>query len=1187
MRNLRKACAVFMTGLFCWLPVLQPVALYADTVVYDAQATDAVDADAVENSDTGDEASAEQATVDQGDAAANAADVESANATFADDVAVDGDAASGEQSAAPQNEAATTSLSSDEAPAETGEEATDNAAAVGPSEDMPNSWRYDNGTLRADVDPGISLFSMDALPEGATAQGIDVSQWNGTIDWAQVKSAGIDFAILRIGYGSSGVDSRFAANVKGCQDNDIPFGVYVYCYAWNAASARSEAEGTLTRLRSAGVSSSDLSLPVYYDMENEYRPQSEDGTDNTSDPRFGDPAGVDGQNQYRFIEGGAQTFAEMATAFASVLQDSGYGVGIYANLNWWNNYLTDPVFSQWDRWVAQYNTACSYEGEYSAWQHTATGSVPGITGAVDMNWWYGDTPWVAEGDVAYRAHVADIGWQDWVADAETAGTVGRRKSMEALELKLDETGYSGDIEANAHVSDIGWQGWKSQEFVGTTGESKQMEAIEIRLTGELSDHYDVYYCVHSAEVGWLAWAKNGEPAGTQGHGYGMQAIKVKLVEKGADAPDPVDGASGEAFVSDDLAVTYQAHVSDIGWQGNVKNGAVAGTTGQSRSIEALNVSLANQLPGQEGDIQINAHVQDEGWRGYTFDTAGTVGEHRHIEAVQIQLTENMAEQYDVYYRVHAANIGWMAWAKNGEQAGTQGYGYGMEAIQVVLVAKGGNAPSLSPDGVTSDAFRRKPVDVSYQAHVANIGWQGSVDGGQTAGTTGRSLAVEALRVSLTNQVLSGSVQVNAHVADIGWQNRWTGEGGTTGQSRSIQAIQVRLTGEMADNYDIYYRVHSSGYGWLDWAKNGATAGTTGLSCPVEAVQMRLVSKGGNAPGSTSTPYISAPTLSYRAHSANVGWGSTVTSGMAGTMGRSLQMEAFSIAYESDSVTGGVSYRAHVQDIGWQGAVSNGATAGTTGRGKQIEAIQISLTGNAANRFDIYYRVYIEDFGWLGWAKNGVTAGTTSCGLRVEAFEVAVRAKGASAPGSTGNSSYSSLQSLPYIGFQNPSRYPQVSHRTVRLPSYCTGEFTYVSPSRISYKATRNECVNAFITRAYDYLGTQYIEPYSTAPGGAVDCSGLVLQCLYATGMDMGWYNPYNHRWLPSQTYNSMNWYRNNTFMPVSTSSLQRGDVVYYNGHIAIYLGNGQIIDSWPRQGVSVRSLSSRGTVIGAARPYVG
>ena len=173
-----------------------------------------------------------------------------------------------------------------------------------------------------------------------------------------------------------------------------------------------------------------------------------------------------------------------------------------------------------------------------------------------------------------------------------------------------------------------------------------------------------------------------------------------------------------------------------------------------------------------------------------------------------------------------------------------------------------------------------------------------------------------------------------------------------------------------------------------------------------------------------------------------------------------------------------------------------------------------------------------------------------------------------------------------VGWQNPSQYPQVSSWTVQLPSYCTGYFTYVTPSRISVEATREDCVNAFIQRAYEYIGTQYIEPWSTAPGGAVDCSGFVLQRLYATGMDMGVYNPYNHRWDPSQTYNSMNWYRSNIFMPVSTSSIQRGDVIYYRGHIAIALGGGLMIDSWPHQGVGIHPSSARGNVIGAARPFI-
>lgn len=119
-----------------------------------------------------------------------------------------------------------------------------------------------------------------------------------------------------------------------------------------------------------------------------------------------------------------------------------------------------------------------------------------------------------------------------------------------------------------------------------------------------------------------------------------------------------------------------------------------------------------------------------------------------------------------------------------------------------------------------------------------------------------------------------------------------------------------------------------------------------------------------------------------------------------------------------------------------------------------------------------------------------------------------------------------------------------------------------------------------------YVGTRYIEPYSTAPGGAVVWSGFLLQRLYATDMDMGIYSPYNHRWLAWQTYNSMNWYNSGTFLPVSVYSMQRGDVIYYRGHIAIYLGDGRMIDSWPRQGVGVHGVYECGNPIGAARPFV-
>lgn len=1184
MKYLRKACAVFMTGLFCWLPVLQPVSLYAETVVYDAQATGA------DNGTTEEDATAVDVAADDASSAADeqSAPDESAGGAEAADQQLDADdqadqnADQQEATQEPQDQGVST-LSLEDEPASASESA-DASGSVGPTEDAPNSWRYDNGTLRTDVDPGISLFSMDALPEDATAQGIDVSQWNGTIDWAKVKAAGIDFAILRVGYGDTAVDTQFANNVRGCKANGIPFGVYVYCYAWDAASARSEANGTVTRLRNAGVSASDLSLPVYYDMENERR-----GTTI--------PSGVDGNNQYHDIQGGPATFASMASAFASVLQGAGYDVGVYANLNWWNNYLTDSVFGQWDRWVAQYNTSCSYKGEKSAWQYTSTGSVPGISTAVDMNWWYTDRFW--ESKVRYRSHVADYGWQNRVADGETSGTVGKGKSIEAITLHLGDLGYSGRIEARGHFAGTGWEKtWASADEIeiGVTGQSRQMEAIEIRLSGEAANHYDVYYRVHCAEVGWLGWAKNGEAAGTQGYGHGMQAIEVRIVAKAK--PEDAPTSDKAPFMRNKLTVSYQAHVSDIGWQGYVRDGAISGTVGQAKGIEALNIGLDNMLPEEDGSIGVRAHLQNVGWQPSNSDDwisgqqIGKTGIRQHIEAIQIKLLGSLASKYDIYYRVHAANIGWMAWAKNGEQAGTQGYGYAMEAIQIVLVEKGKDPQDLKPDSVTSDAFRRKPVNVSYQAHVATIGWQGSVEGGKTAGTVGKSLAIEALRVNLTNSVLSGEVKVNAHVADIGWQKdqgkieSWGSEAGTTGRSKAIQAIQVQLTDEMANAYDIYYRVHSSNYGWLDWAKNGAIAGTTGLNCPIEAIEIKLVTKGGEAPGSTNRPYISAPTLSYLAHSASIGWGKPVTSGVVGTTGRSLRLEAFSITYKSNSVSGGISYRAHVADVGWQKPVSNGATAGTVGKSKQVEAIQISLTGNAANLYDIWYRVYIQDFGWLGWAKNGATAGTTSCGLRVEAFEIAVRAKGAAAPGSTSGSSYSSKASLPYIGYQNPSWCYQVSNKSVNIKNLGSGIFGYRTESRIPYNATRNQIVNTYVTRAMEYLGTRYIWDYACAPGVGVDCAGLVLQSLYAVGMDLSPMNPWDHYHTPGHDHYANDMRASSRFQKVSFANRQVGDLILTAGHVSIYIGGNRIIEAYPGAGVRTNSVYSSTPILAVARPVV-
>ena len=300
-------------------------------------------------------------------------------------------------------------------------------------------------------------------------------------------------------------------------------------------------------------------------------------------------------------------------------------------------------------------------------------------------------------------------------------------------------------------------------------------------------------------------------------------------------------------------VKYRSHISTLGWESYVYDQKVSGTTGKSRGIEAFDIQLQNQAAA--GSIQYNAYVTGAGWQGWknSGEAAGTTGQSTTVQAMQVRLTGDMANKYDVYYRVHVSNIGWLGWAKNGASAGSVGYGYNAEAFEVALVAKGAAAP-----GSTATPFKENNTgtSVAYQAHVADIGWQAQVTDGATAGTTGRGLRMEALKVSLASQEYPGGIQYNAHCADIGWQG-WKSNGqmaGTTGQSRQMEAVQVMLTGEMADRYDVYYRAHSENFGWLGWAKDGESAGSAGYGYRMEALQVRLVPKGGPAPGSTDAPF---------------------------------------------------------------------------------------------------------------------------------------------------------------------------------------------------------------------------------------------------------------------------------------------------------------------------------------------
>ena len=569
--------------------------------------------------------------------------------------------------------------------------------------DNANSWRYQNGEkIETESEETLARAGSTAWSKvngtwvnnygdaisGATAKGMDVSQWQGNIDWDTVKSqSDIDFVIIRCGWGSNDSkqdDSKWLANVAACERLGIPYGVYIYSYAQSVEEASSEADHVIRLLQGHTPQ-----LPVYFDME---------------------------ENSQAAL--GSQMLAWMASTWCEKVQAAGYRPGIYANTNWFTHYLTDPVFtnSGWSIWWANYKYECEANCAYDIWQCTSSGRVPGVTeNTVDLNFWCNSSlPGLStssslksfsiddmeqasasdESLISTVAHLQSYGWTNesnkigfTSPNGYQCGATGVGKRLEAF--KIDSTSVS--LKYRAHVQSYGWMDWVTTgHMVGTTGEGKSVQAIAVELTGDSANNYDVYYRVHCQTFGWTGWAKNGEVAGSTGYGKRAEAIQVAVVPKGSSAPGSLDGA----FLKGEN-VSYQMHQQTYGWLSTVLDGAEAGITGLGKRGEAVRISLKS--PEYSGGITYRVHQQTYGWLDWVSDgeEAGVTGLSKRAEAIQIELTGEMAEQYDVYYRVHSQTFGWLDWAKNGEVAGTTGYAKRMEALEVVLVKKGGNAPGAT------------------------------------------------------------------------------------------------------------------------------------------------------------------------------------------------------------------------------------------------------------------------------------------------------------------------------------------------------------------------------------------------------------------------------------------------------------------------------------------------------------
>ncbi len=212
--------------------------------------------------------------------------------------------------------------------------------------------------------PGAGIESEAVGAE--VAYGIDVSKYQGAINWQQVKASGVRFAMIRVGTTKKGLDEQFINNINGANAAGIRTGIYIYSYATTPEAAAAEANQVL-----AWIAPYTVSFPIAIDIEDSCQK---------------------GLN--------AGQLQAIADTFCGIINANGYEPMVYASRNWFAGRM--PAVSS-PRWVAQYATACDYPGDYAMWQSSSHGSVAGVPSRVDVNHLYVD----------YFSRIIQEGFNSW------------------------------------------------------------------------------------------------------------------------------------------------------------------------------------------------------------------------------------------------------------------------------------------------------------------------------------------------------------------------------------------------------------------------------------------------------------------------------------------------------------------------------------------------------------------------------------------------------------------------------------------------------------------------------------------------------------------------------------------------------------------------------------------------------
>ena len=263
---------------------------------------------------------------------------------------------------------------------------------------------------------------------------IDVSEWQGDIDWAQAKADGVEGAIIRLGYGEgNNADKKAQRNISECKRLGIPFGIYWYSYADTPSLAKEEGADVVAKLKQFGVNPSDLAYPVYYDLEK----WTWEGHQPPTDP-----------NVYNNI----------VNNWYSALQSAGYkNLGVYSYTSYLQGPLKHADIYAKTTWVAQYGARMGFDSfptNSRGWQYTSTGKVDGISGNVDMN---------AFGNKEYESLINLL----WVVRDEDIA-VGASVNAPYTDLEYKWQSYNvntGKWKTIANWNSANWAGWSDD--VGT------------------------------------------------------------------------------------------------------------------------------------------------------------------------------------------------------------------------------------------------------------------------------------------------------------------------------------------------------------------------------------------------------------------------------------------------------------------------------------------------------------------------------------------------------------------------------------------------------------------------------------------------------------------------------------------------------------------------------------------------